>query len=69
MEPWPPMEIEWETVYETPELAGTLRRARLPSGWLYERTHEVESPNHAEDPFGFSWTSSLCFVPYLPGEK
>lgn len=58
-------ELEWEDVDETPLVAGFMRRAKVPGGWIYERTNDLPIQREGQTDFGLAWSSSLCFVPDL----
>lgn len=54
--------VDWERVEQ--DSAGYLERAEVPGGWLVRETNDVlgDDPNGGMAS-GWSWTSSITFVP------
>lgn len=58
--------LNWEEIPQS--TAGSLQRCEVPMGWLVKEVHEVYlTLNQLDIPTldcgGFTWTSSITFVP------
>lgn len=57
----PEQKLEWENVEDN--LAGQMRRAKVPGGWIYRHDQDVPTSREYGSEWGLQWRTAIVFVP------